>query len=42
MTSVSVVVPPVMLRYKMNLRSFNRPNSRIVQHKERDGNKNDR
>jgi hypothetical protein len=39
-TSVSVAAPLVMLRYKMKLRSFDRPPSAIVESKERNGNKN--
>jgi hypothetical protein len=40
MTSVSVVVPLIMLRYKMKLRLYDRPYSSIVERKERNGNKN--
>ena len=41
-TSVSIVVPQIMLGYEIKARVYLRPYSSIVQHKERNGNKNDR
>ena len=40
MTSVSVVVPLIMLRYRIKIRVYDHPYSSIDEHKERDGNKN--
>jgi hypothetical protein len=40
MTSVSVAMPLIMLRYKIKVRVYDHSYSSVVEHKERDGNKN--